>query len=76
MVTLQVNGYMTVEPTEAMYRQRGLSRARELGSGSRRAGWSWINANTWSLDVPFTESCGKSIRYKYFVKPDQGHHRS
>ena len=70
VVTLQVNGYKA-EPTETLF---VIGDCPELGSWdldqARRL--EYINANTWSLDVPFTQSAGKLIRYKYFVRPEGG----
>jgi cyclomaltodextrin glucanotransferase len=81
VVTLQVNGFSTVYGEDIYVTgdcpelgQWDIARARRL---------DFINSNTWCADIPFDESTGKFIRYKYFVKSGEdlkresgtGHHR-
>lgn len=68
VVTLQVNGYPTSYGEDIYVTgdcpelgQWDIARARRL---------DYINSNTWCADIPFNESAGKFIRYKYVVKKE------
>ncbi len=70
VLTLQVNGRRTAE-AESIY---VVGDCQELGDWdlARARLMEHINGNTWALDIPFLESAGQPIRYKYFVKNSSG----
>jgi len=70
LVTVQVNGGKAQHP-EAIY---VTGDCQELGNWDldRALRLERINGNTWSLDVPFNESVGQLVRYKYFIKDPSG----
>ena len=73
IITVQLNGLQT-QHGESIY---VVGDCPELGSWdqARALRLEYINVNTWSLDVPFNQSVGELVRYKYFVKDAAGHLR-
>ena len=70
IVTLQVND-CKAKPGEALY---VIGDCPELGSWDldRALRLEYVNSNTWSIDVPFNESAGVLIRYKYLIRNSAG----
>jgi cyclomaltodextrin glucanotransferase len=71
VITLHLNGYR-VRPAEGLY---VIGDCPELGSWdtARALPLQYINDNTYSLDVVFSESAGRIIRYKYLARDAAGH---
>jgi len=69
VITLQVNGYSTRYGEEIYV----IGDCPELGNWdlAKAKKLEYINSNTWCVDIPFNESAGKFIRYKYVVISDR-----